>query len=76
MIKIAKAIIALGILTTILQAQMQIDARGLGLCGTYTAASRGYASVGINPANLGFDSGNRFEMNLVSANVRDRKSVV
>jgi len=34
--------------------QAHIDARGLGLCNTYTVSSRGVSSIGYNPANLGY----------------------
>lgn len=34
--------------------QAHIDARGLGLCNTYTVSSRGISAIGYNPANLGY----------------------
>lgn len=51
---------------SILSAQYDQDARMLGLSGAYTNIARGYSSVGINPANLSYES--NFSINLVSMN--------
>ena len=44
--------------------QAHIDARGLGLCNAYTVTSRGIASLGINPANLGFTDEVKFSADI------------
>ncbi len=49
-------------------AQPFIDARGVGLCGAYTIASRGFAAVGYNPANLGFVDEVPFSFNITNNN--------
>ncbi len=49
--------------------QVQLDARGVAMAGAYTVASRGYACVGFNPANLGFSDQVPFSWNLGGLNV-------
>jgi len=46
-------------------AQYHIDARGLGLCNVYTVSSRGVASVGYNPANLGYTEDVTFSADII-----------
>lgn len=57
-------------------AQPLIDARGVGLCGTYTVASRGYNAVGFNPANLGFVEEVPFSMSLFNTNFLARNNFI
>ncbi|MCF7823436.1 MAG: DUF5723 family protein [Candidatus Marinimicrobia bacterium] len=49
--------------------QAHIDARGLALCNAYTVSSRGVASVGFNPANLGFTNEVRLSANIFDINI-------
>ncbi len=41
------------------------DARSMGMAKTYTAASRGINSIGINPANLMYNENGHFEFSTV-----------
>ena len=49
-------------------AQLNQDARMLGLNGAYTTVARGYQCVGINPANLVSDS-KLFTLNFFTLNM-------
>jgi len=50
--------------------QAYTDARGVGLCGAYTVASRGIHAVGYNPANLGFTEDVKVSINLAAMNLQ------
>ncbi|PJA54960.1 MAG: hypothetical protein CO167_00910, partial [Candidatus Marinimicrobia bacterium CG_4_9_14_3_um_filter_48_9] len=69
---LALTVISIGSLV----AQPLIDARGVGLCGTYTIASRGYNAVGYNPANLGFVEEVPFSMSLLNTNFLIRNNFI
>ncbi|MCF7801264.1 MAG: DUF5723 family protein [Candidatus Marinimicrobia bacterium] len=71
-----KIFIALLLMWGTLAAQPLIDARGVGLCGTYTVASRGYQAVGFNPANLGFVEEVPFSMSLLNSNFMVRNNFI
>lgn len=52
------------VLTVSCFGQAHIDARGLGLCNTYTVSSRGISAIGYNPANLGYTEDLTFSADL------------
>ena len=53
----------------------QLNARGLGMGGAYTALARGVHAVDWNPANLGLPDNSRFSFTFISAGVSVNNNV-
>ena len=66
--RLLKTIIWIFLIAGSLTAQ-GFDAKSLGLADNYSAISRGVQAMPWNPANLGLERGNTFELNLVSFNI-------